>query len=120
MIMIFWNSVLDPLLRSYFDGFLSLFFRYPSYPSFSPLTATSTYGKKSSSNLVTQLDGPRFSRFFHCKQSLLCPPSVSLCKKLIDETSNSEILYLRRDHQIEGSSKDRDKGDDVRGHIIPL
>lgn len=32
----------------------------------------------------------------------------------------AKFFWLRRDHQIEDPSKDRDKGNDVRGYIIPL
>lgn len=78
-------------------SFLSLFFRYPSYLSSSPPTATSTYGKKSSSN---QVNGPRFFLIFVIhKQSYLIPLSAKgcspFCKLLTVKFSSASAGTIR-------------------------
>lgn len=105
-------------LFSYFCLRFFVFFfssRYPSYLSFSPPTATSTYGKKSSSNQVTVLN------FLICvgsndnniKTTAWCSPRLLTLKFF-------GVFCPCRNHQIEDPSKDWDKGDDFRRCGIPV
>lgn len=109
------------LLSCLFSYFCLCFFfsssRYPSYLSFSPHTATSTYGKKSSSNQVTVLNflicvG---SNDINMKTTAWCSPRLLTLKFF-----GFVFFFPCRNHQIEDPSKDWDKGDDFRRRVIPV